>query len=74
MESINLGTLIFEGYKSFDTLEEAKSFKRELGNRYLRTRKCVYPDMTFYIVEYDTPRAYFTKDETQKEKEIRYDY
>lgn len=43
----------FKGKKSFDSIKEAKQFKEELGDRYLRTWKCVYPDMTFYIVEYE---------------------
>jgi uncharacterized protein YhfF len=42
----------FKGKKSFDNIKEAKQFKEELGDRYLRTWKSVHPDMTFYIVEY----------------------
>lgn len=61
IKEINLGTLVFEGYKSFDTLKEAETFKKELGNRYRCIKKCVYPDITFYIVEYDTPTAYFKR-------------
>lgn len=49
MESI---VIEFKGKKSFDTLEEAKTFKKELGDRYLRTWKSIHPDMTFYIVEF----------------------
>lgn len=42
----------FSGKKTFDTLEDAVAFKHLLGDKYLRTYKCNYPDMTFYIVEY----------------------
>ena len=59
MKEVNLGILTFEGYKSFDTREEADKFTTELGDRFIRIIECKYPDLTFYIVEYDTPRAYF---------------
>ena len=42
----------FKGKKAFDTIEEAKAFKEELGDRYLRTYRCRYPDAEFYIVEF----------------------
>lgn len=42
----------FKGKRSFDTYEEAKAFAKELGDRYLRTYKCRYPDLEFYIVEF----------------------
>ena len=58
MEKKYVGEIVFEGYKSFDTLNEVNAFKKELGDRYLRTTKCVYPDKTFYVVEYDTPCGY----------------
>lgn len=56
MEELYLGVISFEGYKTFDTLEEARVFTNELGDRWICIRECRYPDMTFYIVEYDTPR------------------
>lgn len=59
MKELYLGILTFEGYKSFDTREEADGFVTELGDRFIRMTECRYPDLTFYIVEYDTPRAYF---------------
>lgn len=59
MKEINIGILTFEGYKSFDTREEADEFVTELGDRFVRMTECKYPDLTFYIVEYDKPRAYF---------------
>ena len=40
------------GRKTFDLLGDAVDFKWRLGDKYLRTFKCSYPDMTFYIVEY----------------------
>lgn len=42
----------FKGKRSFDTLEEAKAFAKELGDRYLRIYRCRYPDLEFYIVEF----------------------
>ena len=42
----------FKGKRSFDTYEEAKTFAEEIGDRYLRTYKCRYPDLEFYIVEF----------------------
>ena len=62
MKEVYIGTIVFEGFKSFDTFEEAMAFKEELGDRYLRTRKCIYPDLTFYVVEYDTPCAKLIED------------
>lgn len=59
MKEVYLGTLVFEGYKNFDTREEADEFVTELGDRFIRMTECRYPDLTFYVVEYDTPRAYF---------------
>ena len=44
--------VLFRGKRTFDTLEEVKQFKNEIGNRYLRTYRCDYPDMSFYIVEF----------------------
>ena len=61
MEKRYIGKIVFEGRKSFDTLKEANAFMEELGNRYLQTIECVYPDVTFYIVEYDTPGGYIEK-------------
>lgn len=55
MEKKYIGKLVFEGYRSFDTLDEAEVFRKELGDRYLSTTECKYPDITFYIVQYDTP-------------------
>jgi hypothetical protein len=62
MKEVYIGKIIFEGRRSFDTIEEADVFIKELGNRYLRTIECIYPDMKFYIVEYDTPGGYLVKD------------
>ena len=59
MQEVNLGVLTFEGYANFDTRKEADEFVRELGDRFIRMTECRYPDLTFYIVEYDTPKAYF---------------
>lgn len=59
MKEVNLGILTFKGYKKFDTREEADEFVTELGNRFIRMTECKYPDLIFYIVEYDKPRAYF---------------
>ena len=42
----------FKGKKTFDTLEEAKKFIERIGTRYKALKKCTYPDMTFYIVEF----------------------
>ena len=56
-----IGKVMFEGYKTFDTLAEAEEFKKELGDRFISLTKCEYPDMgickkiEFYVVEYDTP-------------------
>ena len=52
---IDFNTIVFEdGLKrtTFDTLEEVRSFIKEIGNRYMATWKCEYSDMTFYIVGY----------------------
>ena len=52
---IDFKTIVFEdGLKrtTFDTLEEVRSFIKEIGNRYRATWKCEYPDVTFYIVGY----------------------
>ena len=57
-----LGELVFEGYRNFDTREEADSFRKEIGDRFLRMTECRYPDITFYVVEYDTPKVYFRKE------------
>ena len=43
----------FKGKKSFDTYEKAEEFRKELGDKYLRTFKCTYPDAEFYIVEFN---------------------
>ena len=59
MKELYVGILTFEGYKNFDTREEADEFVTELGDRFIRMTECRYPDLTFYVVEYDTPRAYF---------------
>ena len=61
MKEKYIGKIVFEGRKSFDTLAEANAFAEELGDRYIQTIECVYPDMTFYIVEYDTPGGHLEK-------------
>ena len=45
--------ITFKGKRNFDTLAETKAFKKELGDKYRRTWKCEYPDITFYIVEFE---------------------
>lgn len=45
--------IVFENQKSFDTLEEAMKFKALIGTRFKACYKLEYPDMTFYVVEYD---------------------
>lgn len=61
MKEKYIGKIVFEGRKSFNSLDEARVFKEKLGDRYLRTIKYVYPDVTFYIVEYDTPGGHLEK-------------
>lgn len=47
-------TIILESLsRSFDTLEEAKVFKAALGKSYRRMWRCDYPDITFYMVEFE---------------------
>ena len=53
MKDIYIGEIVFKGKRSFDTIAEAKAFRRELGDSYRRTWKCEYPDMEFYIVEFE---------------------
>lgn len=52
--SIDTGVEIkFPGKQSFSTLDEVNKFKETIGDRYRRTYKVEYPDMTYYIVEFD---------------------
>lgn len=52
--SVDTGIEIkFPGKQSFDTIEEVNAFKETIGDRYRRTYKVEYPDMTYYIVEFD---------------------
>lgn len=45
--------LTFKGKKSFDTKEEAVEFAKTLEGRVNYIQECEYPDMTFYIVDYE---------------------
>ena len=63
MKEKYIGKLVFEGYKSFDTLEEAEAFSKKLGDgRCISITECVYPDLKFYIVQYDTPTVRLVKE------------
>lgn len=39
--------------KSFDTYMEAKVFAKENGFTSYKITRCVYPDMEFYIIEWE---------------------
>ena len=44
----------FKGMRNFDTLAEAKAFKKQLGDKYKATQKCDFPDgITFYTVYFE---------------------
>jgi hypothetical protein len=43
----------FKGKRSFDTEEEAKDFRKTIGDKYRATYRVDYPDSTFFIVEFE---------------------
>lgn len=43
----------FKGIRNFDTLEEARTFQKSLGDRFKRLYKVTYPDYEWYTVEYE---------------------
>lgn len=45
--------ITFKGKRTFDTEEEAWEFKKSLGDKYRAIHKVEYPDMTFYIVDFE---------------------
>lgn len=45
--------ITFKGKRTFDTEEEAREFKKSLGDKYRAIHKVEYPDMTFYIVDFE---------------------
>lgn len=53
-ESFNkIPVITFKGKRTFDTEEEAWEFKKSLGDKYRSITKVEYPDMTFYIVDFE---------------------
>lgn len=54
-------TIEFKGMRNFDTIEQAKAFKKELGERYRATQMCRYdavpnlnlPEVVFYTVYFE---------------------
>ena len=42
----------FKGKITCDTLDEVEHVKKKLGDIYIASYKCKYPDITFYIVEF----------------------